>query len=466
MLRKYLHVVATAAALLAFSLPAQAGGFANRDQSAVGEGMSFAGEGTPGTGLSAMFWNPAAVTQATGWGAEAHVSYRMPRSSITTDPAATSPTIELLNTCGTGFCDRTGNIFENQIIPAFYGAYRLNSNWYLGLSVTQPFGFSTRIPDTGSFTLAAGTGPSTVTQQLATSAKISSIDVNPIVGWKITNGISVGIGPQFLWLQNSFNRDLFQLPSVANFDSPVSLETRGFGVGLTAGITVTPTPTTEVALGYRSRVSANLSGHQFFTPNALLTAAPGTAPLSGATLGVDGNITLPDQVSLGGRQRITRDLTLLGTVEWTHWSVLQNISYAFNNYPATVLYPSVINFNYRDGWFFSAGAEYQLSPDTKLRAGVGYEISPVRGSLGWVALPEANSTSLSAGFSHKLTGGLTVDFGYSYKWIDSQTILVGPGNPDQSKLITLIPGVFNTWGGSTSGHDQAVSLALRYAFPK
>jgi len=86
--------------------------------------------------------------------------------------------------------------------------------------------------------------------------------------------------------------------------------------------------------------------------------------------------------------------------------------------------------------------------------------------LGWVALPEANSTSLSAGFSHKLTGGLTVDFGYSYKWIDSQTILVGPGNPDQSKLITLIPGVFNTWGGSTSGHDQAVSLALRYAFPK
>jgi len=70
MLRKYLHVVATTAALLAFSLPAQAGGFANRDQSAVGEGMSFAGEGTPGTGLSAMFWNPAAVTQVTGWGAK------------------------------------------------------------------------------------------------------------------------------------------------------------------------------------------------------------------------------------------------------------------------------------------------------------------------------------------------------------------------------------------------------------
>ena len=67
MFKKYLHVVVTAAAaLLAFSVAAQAGGFASRDQSAVGEGMSFAGEGTPGMGLSAMFWNPAAVTQVTG----------------------------------------------------------------------------------------------------------------------------------------------------------------------------------------------------------------------------------------------------------------------------------------------------------------------------------------------------------------------------------------------------------------
>ena len=36
--------------------------------------MAFAGEGTPGMGLSAMFWNPAAVTQVSGgngWGVEA-----------------------------------------------------------------------------------------------------------------------------------------------------------------------------------------------------------------------------------------------------------------------------------------------------------------------------------------------------------------------------------------------------------
>src|SRR5262245_1795782 len=84
---------------------ALAGGFANRDQSAVGAGMSFAGEGTPGMGLSAMFWNPAAVTQTKVWGAEAHVSYVMPSSRITTNPALGTPALEFLNACGAAFCD-------------------------------------------------------------------------------------------------------------------------------------------------------------------------------------------------------------------------------------------------------------------------------------------------------------------------------------------------------------------------
>jgi long-chain fatty acid transport protein len=59
-----IFVAAAAGAAVSISaVAAQAGGFASRDQSTVGEGMSFAGEGTPGMGLSAMFWNPAAVTQ-------------------------------------------------------------------------------------------------------------------------------------------------------------------------------------------------------------------------------------------------------------------------------------------------------------------------------------------------------------------------------------------------------------------
>jgi hypothetical protein len=60
--------------------------------------------------------------------------------------------------------------------------------------------------------------------------------------------------------------------------------------------------------------------------------------------------------------------------------------------------------------------------------------------------------------------GITLDFGYSYIWFKDAPINVGPGNPEQMKLITLIPGVFNTYVGDVKTHVQVVSLGIRKEF--
>jgi long-chain fatty acid transport protein len=456
-----------AAALLAAPVAAQAGGFASRDQSAVGEGMAFAGEDTPGMGLSAMFWNPAAVTQVKNWGVEGNVAATFPRSDILSNPALANVAIETLNQCGTSFCDLFSNVLDNQVFPSLYGAYRINQDWSVGLSVTQPFAFSSHIPFTGN--PLGGPPNSGIFQQIATAASMSSIDVNPVVGWQVNDRLSVGIGPQFIWLRNTYDRDLFVVPNIvppaiANLASPVTQLTDGFGAGVTADLTYKLMPATEIALGYRSRVKINLSGSQFFDGNPGLLVSPATAPFNNARVNVSGSVTLPDEVSLGVRQRIDDRLTVLGTIEWTHWNVLSNIAFTANNGPAPGQLANIINFNYRDGWYFALGAEYQVWRDTTLHAGVGHELSPVNGTLGFVALPGANSTTLSAGVSQKVYRGLTVDVAYSYTWIDDQLIVIGPGNPDQPKLNTLIPGVFNTAGGTASGHNQVVAVGLRYAF--
>ena len=52
-------------ALLAATVDANAGGFALREQSAYGQGSSFAGVAAGGS-LSSMFWNPATMTQVPG----------------------------------------------------------------------------------------------------------------------------------------------------------------------------------------------------------------------------------------------------------------------------------------------------------------------------------------------------------------------------------------------------------------
>jgi long-chain fatty acid transport protein len=462
--RKLLFSGTSAVALTASLVAAQAAGFATRDQSAVGEGMAFAGEGTPGMGLSAMFWNPAAVTQVKGWGVEGDVSVAVPNGTITTNTALTSPSIETLNSCtgGPATCDQTGNMFRDKVAPAFYGAVRVAPDWYLGLSVNSPFGVSTKIPGTGNPPAPL----SYAAQQLGTGANIRSVDVNPVVGWKVNNVLSVAVGPQLLWWRNDFDRDLLPIFSGggANLEAMIATQTRAFGAGITAGITYTPSPATEIALGYRSQVRLDLKGQINIPPSLALLASPVTAPFSGTAPSVTSSLTLPDQVNLGARQRINDAWTLLGTIEWTHWSGTQGAPFVFTNGPTPGAIGDTLSLNYRDGWYLSAGAEYRATAATTLRAGIGYDVSPVQGTLGWINIPGANSTSASIGLSHKLTDRLTFDVGYSYTWIANQTIIAGPGNPDQTKLDTLIPGVFNTWAGNVASHSQAVSVALRYDF--
>ncbi|MEI4927655.1 outer membrane protein transport protein, partial [Klebsiella pneumoniae] len=52
---------------------ANAGGFALREQSAYGQGTSFAGVAAGGA-LSSMFWNPATLTQVPGIQSESDVA--------------------------------------------------------------------------------------------------------------------------------------------------------------------------------------------------------------------------------------------------------------------------------------------------------------------------------------------------------------------------------------------------------
>ncbi len=68
------------ALLLAATATAHAGGFAIREQSAYGQGSSFAGIAAGGA-LSSMFWNPATITQFNGKTSEWNLTGIMPHAS-------------------------------------------------------------------------------------------------------------------------------------------------------------------------------------------------------------------------------------------------------------------------------------------------------------------------------------------------------------------------------------------------
>jgi hypothetical protein len=166
------------------------------------------------------------------------------------------------------------------------------------------------------------------------------------------------------------------------FFPDVTLHGDDWAFGLTAGVTITPTPTTTIGIGYRSALNQKIDG------SLVLTSV--LAPFSNGS--VHTTVDLPDVVSLGVRQRLTPQLTLLGTAEWSNWSRIgtSNILQA-SGAPALINgNPVKIPFEYRDGWFFSGGAEYQWSDRLTLRSGVAYEISPVTDQVRIPLVPDNN----------------------------------------------------------------------------
>src|SRR5262249_25132280 len=143
--------------------------------------------------------------------------------------------------------------------------------------------------------------------------------------------------------------------------------------------------------------------------------------------------------SLGVRQGVTPWLTLLGTAEWTGWKRIgtSNVAQASG---APTLAPSgavvSIPFQWRDGWFYSVGAEYIASPNWTLRSGVGFEKSPITDQVRIPLLPDNDRMWYSVGATNKLTNSISVDLAYSFVDVKRAPLNVVPGNPSFNGIVT------------------------------
>jgi len=135
-------------------------------------------------------------------------------------------------------------------------------------------------------------------------------------------------------------------------------------------------------------------------------------------------VPLPELATLGIRQAINGQWTVLGGFEWTHWSRLDVVPVTFGGIPVTD-----VPFKYRDGYFASIGVEYAWNEALTLRTGLGYEWSPIDLSNREVLLPDANRIWASIGLTYHLSNKLTLDAGYSHGFVQSAKIRVVPGHP-------------------------------------
>lgn len=432
--------------LAALTAPAHAGGFAVHEQSTTFLGSAFAGSAAGGD-ISSIYWNSAATAALTGCNAASSYSLILGRSDeradsgLFVDGTTIPPGIAV-----PGLTPTETDVGSDVLVPASYLSCQLSDKLFVGLALNSPFGLLTKPDD-----LAWAGSP------IAVTSKVFSANLNPTIAYKLTPALTVGAGVQIEYFEIRLNHGSFASPLLGPLAGFRTYEADDWGVGATAGVLWQPLSGTSVGVGYRSAVSLDVEGP--FRRGPGLTTGRALATQATADL------TLPEQVTFSFRQAVAPGWAVLGTVEWVNWSRLGDVAAVGPGCDPTGVC-EVLNLNYRDGWFYSLGAEYAYSPALVLRAGAAYEVSPIEDRTRDILVPDSNRVFLSLGASYKHSEQIVLDFAYSHLFFEDAPFCMAraAANAGSTHCNSGTPPAAILLRGDSETAVDIVSLGLRYRF--
>jgi long-chain fatty acid transport protein len=401
-----------------------------------------------------MFWNPATITQHPGFQTEQNLSLVWAHSSVDVfqanrpsyvatgsgafAPALTTPPVVPSGSVSLGTTG-SGNLGTPTLIPAGYTTLQLNDTLFLGLGINAPFG------------LKSNANPAWSGRFHSIDSEIETYNFNPVIAYRFSDFASVAAGLQVEYAKArlSFSSLVPAATTAAGVITAESLSRfRGqdINVGFTAGLTVKPTASTDLGVGFRSKVSHRLDGDA-------------STSLAGYLGSASADVTMPEIATGSIRQWLNPQWALTGTVEWTNWSRIQDVILLVDN-PSVAA--TTLPLRWRDGWLFSGGTEYLVSQTLSLRAGAGYEISPVRDESRTPGIPDNDRVWLSAGLTYKPTPQLALELGYSHLFVKDGSInLIDNG---LASAVLNPEGTRGTLVARAHGDIDLFSVAVRYSF--
>ena len=430
MLRRLLGI--SVGIVLLMSSPAHAGGYHVRTYSTTGLGAAFAGLAA-GNYLSSLFANPAGVSVVEGQEAEIDgsliVGNSQMRGTATFEPAPplnAPPPFGLGSSVPLSFLESNGGDYISpEFVPAMYAGAPLNDRIKIGFGFTGHFGLVSK-PENYNW---AG-------QFEARTSELRTYNFNPVASYELTPTLIVGAGAQIQYAESTLksafpNLGAFQTlgidprltPSEAFVNAfggsnpNLVIDGDDFGFGYTLGLLWNPLSGTDIGLGFRSSIEHTLKGD---------ISVAGLSALGRA--GVSADLETPAIATASLRQKASERLTLLGTVQWTHWSELDEVVVKARssnpNLGAVAGKPvAVLPLNWHDGWLFSAGLEYEATDRTTIRSGVAYEESPIRSAdERTVRLPDADRIWVSVGATHNISDTMTMNLAYSHIFFEDGSL--------------------------------------------
>ncbi len=279
------------------------------------------------------------------------------------------------------------------------------------------------------------------------SASITTMAINPTIGYKIAPWLSVGGGVSVV--QGNLSERVAVNTLLEPGDGRLKYDASDVGYGYNLGVLFELSPQTRVGVTYVSQVDLEFKDDLRFKnlDGTILGAALRASGLLDAPLKID--VTIPAQLALGAYQTLTDKLALVGTVNWQNWSKFgePEIAVADSN---TV----TADLDYQDTYHAGLGLYYRVADPWLLMAGFGYDTSPTSSSSQRSPiLPVGATFTYSAGVQYDWNKDFSI--GMAYALIDAGSAKV---NRSGGPLKGDLEGEYDT------NFIHAVNLNVVYRF--
>jgi long-chain fatty acid transport protein len=417
---------------------ASAGGFQLLEQNVSGLGNSYAGSAAVADNASTIFFNPAGMTQLKDREFSAGVAAIGPSFKFSDSGSSAGA----FTAAGTG-----GDAGSWAAVPNAYMSWALNKDLYVGVGLSAPFGLKTEYssPWIGS--------------AQSNSFSVETLNLNPSIAYRVNEAVSVGGGVSYQHIDAKYKRLAATgpvpipaslgggvVPGAVTTTSTVTATLKGDAWGWNVGALFTVSPATKVGVSYRSTVTQDTTGDI-----AVSGLSSGFNGLQSS--GAKASLKLPDTAILSATHQFNDKWQLLGDVSWTGWSSIPKLDLVRTSGLQNGATAQTLETDFRDTWRVAVGGNYQYSQDMKLKFGLAFDQSPVKGeTTRMVSLPDNDRTQISTGAQWALRGGSTLDLGLAYLMISDATI----NNDQRATARGLVKGSYS---------GNAWILGLQYSMP-
>jgi len=327
------------------------------------------------------------------------------------------------------------------VVPFLHYVAPITEKIGFGFSVDAPFGLKTNY------------GSSTTLRYAATLSSLTVIDISPSLGFLVSEKGSLGIGLDLQRVIAEFD-DVATLLTPAN-NTTSQTKATGTAFGYHFGGLYQFSENTRLGLSYHSQMVHHLTGSsKFIGPLNALTGGPLETSRAKA------NVTLPPYTALSAFHQINSQFAIMGSVIYTQWNTFKNL--IINNVAGLVpggpppfgLAPSgniqvTIPAHYRNTWNLSLGGNYYPTDKVIIRAGIGFDETPVLTGTRNVQIPDNNRYVIALGGHYQATKIVGVDLGWTHFFIGQSRINPPPQVTGAQVVVTNghVTGGADVFGG-------------------